>query len=224
MSEPTSFPDFYGSLDDLVNTANQLLPRFMPDIDRDARVTDLVNPRLVRHYTSENLIDPPQKEGREARYTRRHLLQLLTLRKLMTGGLSAGSAGDVLRNRSDLELEMILQSGWKLNVTPDPKTHQGGSSPNHDRRFALIAGAVGLNSVVGALAVPTTARLKAAALANKSKSTHDESVQRHRWTHVELEPGFEVHLRDDYQSPKTPAERERIAKLIMDLLAQHKRK
>ena len=58
-----------GTLDDLAALANTLLPQYLP-LDRSSRTQDEVNPRLIRHYTTQGLLDPPFKEGREARYTR----------------------------------------------------------------------------------------------------------------------------------------------------------
>ena len=74
-----------GTLDEFAEIANTLLPQYLP-LDRSSRAGDEVNPRLIRHYTTQGLLDPPLKEGREARYVLRHLLQLLALRSLMAGG------------------------------------------------------------------------------------------------------------------------------------------
>ena len=104
-----------GTLDDLAALANTLLPQYLP-LDRSSRTGDEVNPRLIRHYTTQGLLDPPLKEGREARYTRHHLLQLLTLRRLMTDGHSAQALLSLLSDQSDAELEALLTGELRLQV------------------------------------------------------------------------------------------------------------
>jgi hypothetical protein len=64
-------------LDALADTANDLLRGYLPRSLSDSRVTETVNPRLVRHYVSEGVIEAATREGRKALYTVDHLLQLL---------------------------------------------------------------------------------------------------------------------------------------------------
>ena len=45
------------SLEELVQFANELLPQFLPDEKDHTRVREEVDPRLVRHYTSQGLLD-----------------------------------------------------------------------------------------------------------------------------------------------------------------------
>lgn len=47
-----------------------------------------VSRRTVRFYTQKGLLDPPEGERRGARYTRRHLEQLLLIRKWQAAGVS----------------------------------------------------------------------------------------------------------------------------------------
>ncbi|HZJ09143.1 MAG TPA: hypothetical protein VFD39_05570, partial [Trueperaceae bacterium] len=69
------------SLDEFVEHTNRLLPELLPK-ESSKRAADPVNQRLVRHYATQGLLDEPLKEGREARYLYRHLLQLLVVRRL----------------------------------------------------------------------------------------------------------------------------------------------
>ena len=79
------------SLEEFVDAANRLLPGFLPAAeDRPGsagKVRDEVNIRLVRHYANLGLLDDNAREGREARYGFRHLLQLLLVRRLPRGRL-----------------------------------------------------------------------------------------------------------------------------------------
>lgn len=49
---------------------------------------DSGNERLLRHYASVNVVDKPSRQGRDAVYTYRHLLQFLTARRLMKQGFA----------------------------------------------------------------------------------------------------------------------------------------
>ncbi len=103
-------PDWTGGIDDFVETANTWLARLLP-LDRAARPKDEVNARLVRHYTTVGLLALPTREGREARYDRRQLLQLLALRRVMADGLSGKALYSVLSGQDDDGLAQLAEKG-----------------------------------------------------------------------------------------------------------------
>src|SRR5690554_4486674 len=127
-------------LDDLVEHANRLLLSVLPK-EAAGRAADAVNQRLVRHYTTQGLLDEPLKEGREARYLYRHLLQLLALRRLLAEGFTAVVVGHVLENRSDGELEGLVTSRLRIDLVPEnaPAAH-GGERAEFLRRVRQRAG------------------------------------------------------------------------------------
>lgn len=102
--------DWTGGIDDLVAQANASLSRLLP-WDRSGRPKDEVNPRLVRHYTTQGLLPMPRREGRDARYDRRHLLALLALRRLMADGLSGKALMSALSGADDHGLERLAVEG-----------------------------------------------------------------------------------------------------------------
>lgn len=111
------------SLDELVEVANRLLPRFLPQERHGSKLRVEVNPRLVRHLSTLGLLDEAGREGREARYEHRHLLQLLVARRLMAQGYSTGAIKKLTRGARDDELEALLQGGAQLTVSsPLPAT------------------------------------------------------------------------------------------------------
>lgn len=61
---------------------------------------DRTNERLVRYYVSEGVIDRPDRVGRDAAYGQRHLLQLLTARRMAQAGMSLAVIAE--HNRSAL--------------------------------------------------------------------------------------------------------------------------
>jgi DNA-binding transcriptional MerR regulator len=107
-------PDW--SLDEFVQVANQLLAELLPDERVNTRVREVVTPRLVRHYTTQSMLDEPRRQGREARYGYRHLLQVLLLRRLLAAGYGAGAIAQFARAHSDSELETLLQGDVQLTI------------------------------------------------------------------------------------------------------------
>lgn len=103
-------PDWTGGIDDFVGTANAWLTQLLPE-DRAARPKDEVNARLVRHYTTVGLLPLPRREGREARYGRLHLLQLLALRRLMADGLGGKALYSTLAGQDEVGLARLAQEG-----------------------------------------------------------------------------------------------------------------
>ena len=67
--------------------------------------------RTVRFYTQKGLLDPPEGERRGAYYTRRHLEQLLLIRKWQAAGVSLERIGRLLRGE-----------GMELPSAPEPGT------------------------------------------------------------------------------------------------------
>ena len=63
--------DFQGSADDLIVSAQEVAK--ILNLDQEATEG---NERLVRHYVSVGVVDKPTREGRDALYGFRHLVQL----------------------------------------------------------------------------------------------------------------------------------------------------
>lgn len=74
---------FHGSASDLAALAIVCGKDFGLPVDPDK-----TNERLVRYYVSEGVVDRPDRVGRDADYGFRHLLQLLTARRLVQAGMS----------------------------------------------------------------------------------------------------------------------------------------
>ena len=53
--------------------------------------------RTVRYYIQTGLVDPPEGAGRGARYARRHVEQLLQVRKWQLAGLSLERIAEIMR-------------------------------------------------------------------------------------------------------------------------------
>lgn len=106
-----------------------------------------VTPRTVRYYIAEGLLDRPEGEKRGAHYLRRHLEQLLLIRRWTDAGLSlervreliAGALEDPPRQRAmpgsvEVWSRMTLADGLEVHVEPG----RAGLSPEQVR--ALVRG------------------------------------------------------------------------------------
>ncbi|WP_223189967.1 MerR family transcriptional regulator [Nonomuraea terrae] len=70
------------------------------------RVRDVPGERLIRWYTTIGLVDPPlARRGRVARYGRRHLLQLVAVKRLQAAGHSIAEIQTALAGATDRMLE-----------------------------------------------------------------------------------------------------------------------
>lgn len=77
---------------------------------QDNRVSPVPDMRTIRYYTSLGLLDRPKVDGRQAKYGKRHLLQVLSIKALQAVGLPLSEIQAKLYGRSDNELELLLGS------------------------------------------------------------------------------------------------------------------
>lgn len=191
------------ALDDFVEVANQLLPQFLPDSGAEGRIQETINARLVRHYGTSGLLDKPLKLGREARYTYRHLLQLLLLRRLLAAGYSSGAVGQLIANKTNHDLEMLLQGGAQLTV----------EAANPALAF--------LSQVQARSAAPSPAPPASVAFSPPSAAplpAAPASPSSYCWVRHPLLEGLELHIREDFRYPTTPQERDALLQLIAHVL------
>jgi len=76
----------------------------------DNRVSPIPDARTIRYYTTLGLLDRPSMEGRQAKYGRRHLLQLLAIKALQGVSLPLSEIQARLYGRANEELEHLLAS------------------------------------------------------------------------------------------------------------------
>jgi DNA-binding transcriptional MerR regulator len=185
------------SLDELVQVANELLPQFLPEEKAHTRVREEVSPRLVRHYTGQEMLDDPIREGREARYVYRHLLQVLIVRRLLMEGYGASVINTLARSKNNSELEALLQGGVQLTVSPaNPALAflQQIQQRPPDSPHSLAK-----SPSPPVLIPPPTAA-----------ASH--------WTRLEVLPGLELHVRSDFVLPSTSQEQKNLLQRMLQSL------
>src|SRR5262245_45057130 len=74
------------------------------------RVRDVPDQRTIRYYTTLGLLDrPAEMRGRTALYGRRHLLQLVAIKRLQSKGLPLAEVQQRLLGLSDKALEQLAR-------------------------------------------------------------------------------------------------------------------
>jgi hypothetical protein len=76
----------------------------------NGRVRDVPNERLIRWYGTVGLVDPPlSRRGRVARYGRRHLLQLVAVKRRQAEGKSLAEIQEELAGATDEALAAVAR-------------------------------------------------------------------------------------------------------------------
>jgi DNA-binding transcriptional MerR regulator len=119
------------TLDELVQLASQAL-----SVDYDgppsARVRDVPDRRLVRWYVTRGLVDRPATNGRNALYGRRHLLQLVAIKRLQAQGRSLAEIQAELAGAPDRALDQLarLDPVPPAAAPPVPTAPQARTAPS----------------------------------------------------------------------------------------------
>lgn len=99
------------TLDELSIQVGQLLNKYaLLGAQQDHRVSPVPDARTIRYYTTLGLIDRPRIDGRQAKYGRRHVLQILAIKALQAINLPLSEIQTRLYGRTDGEIEAVLAS------------------------------------------------------------------------------------------------------------------
>ena len=82
-----------GTAAELANQCNSLIS-LLPSLAPDAGAA---NERLVRHYVQVGALTPPDREGREALFGVRQIVEFLATRYLLSDGWPLAKAGEMVR-------------------------------------------------------------------------------------------------------------------------------
>jgi len=134
------------------------------------------------------MLDQPLKQGREARYSYRHLLQMLLVRRLHRG-LCCQCYQPAGKRRTG----STLQGGVHLTVTP--------ANP-------ALAFLQQIQQRQGAQSQTATPKSTPVSL---PRSNPKPVTALARWTRLEVSPGLELHVREDFTYPSSPQEQQTAA-------------
>ncbi|MFG1701750.1 helix-turn-helix domain-containing protein [Nonomuraea sp. M3C6] len=103
------------TIGELASRAARALRDGAPPPPVNGRVRDVPGERLIRWYMTIGLVDPPlTRRGRIAQYGRRHLLQLVAVKRLQAAGHSIAQIQTALAGATD----RMLETAAGLGATP----------------------------------------------------------------------------------------------------------
>jgi DNA-binding transcriptional MerR regulator len=186
----------------LADEAARVIDQYVPRQER-ASVTEVPDERMVRYYSTEGLISPPEaRQGPSAVYGYNHLLQLLVIKRLQADHLPIRKIKEFVEGKTERELEQLL----------DVK------HARHERDGLKNAATVYLESLLQKPQARAATRLQVVeALPPPAASTGQASA----WARVEVEPGLELHIRQDYRLPETAKDRQRLARRMLNEIESH---
>ena len=220
------------TLEGLAKQANTLLQGHGGTEVHDRRVKTEVNPRLIRHYVSENLLDPALREGRKALYSTDHLLQLLALRRMLADGYSSKMIGDSLRQLGRDELIATFEHG--ATGTAQARTPAEGAiaQKRASARAALdairqrTASAQGLGASPQPSSPPSSSATTTAPATPQptnvgqrpAPASQPASQDISHWERVPLLDGVELHVRSDVRLPTSLADQQALLDYVVQQL------
>ena len=210
----TSLPDdlveWRGTAAELAEKANSLLPRL--NLTEDA---GSLNERLVRYYVSEKVLTPPEREGREAMFGFRQVIELLVIRYLLRDGWPLAKIAAMVQS-SDLSSLQNLMPSERPRTTAEEvvaRFRRDEFAPQAARDFALRMTsdarptpsqrtlplkpkAVAERSAPPALEMAAELTRRKSALTDNLKALGNTEgrPQRRRMVRIELTPWCQVHI------------------------------
>jgi len=189
----------------LADEAARLISQFVPRQERGS-VSEVPDERMVRYYSAEGLISPPEgKQGLSAVYGYSHLLQLLVIKRLQADHLPIRKIKELVDGKSERELEHLL------NLESDRTPAAARMKPKN----------AAIEYLESLLKQPAT---RVAPPASSTASSSLSMSLKSAWARVEVEPGLELHIREDYRLPDDAKERQRLARRILTEIESHGQK
>lgn len=203
--------DSVWDLDQFVTTANRLLPTYLPK-EAAGRASDEVNARLVRHYATQGLIAEARKEGREARYLYQHMLQLLTVRKLLAEGYTTAAVKQALDGRSHDELRRLLEGSVKVELVP-------AGPPDADDRLEFLR-SVRARAGLDRGSSPTPRPTPGPSVTPPAPAAGASLFAESHWTRISILDGLDLFVRDDFTLPTNRLGDAQLTQLLQVVLLQ----
>ncbi|HUQ33722.1 MAG TPA: MerR family transcriptional regulator [Pyrinomonadaceae bacterium] len=187
-------------------------------------VTELPDERTVRYYQTEGLLSPAEdKQGTASVFSYRHLLELLVVKKLQSEHLPIRKIRSLVDGRTERELERLLGSEGstavknealsyleKLLMQPTPvQPPAQASQPQQQQALpqSSSSGQAQVGRIQFAPQSPTT-----------SSGGHGT------WARIEIEPGLELHVSDQYQPPREARGLRRLTQSVLRVIESYSRK
>ena len=106
LSLPDNLADWRGTADELAAKCNEILAT-VPSLAEDAGAA---NERLIRHYVQVGVLSAPEREGREALFGLRQVVEFLAARYLLKDGWPLAKAAEIVRGTDIAGLTHLIPS------------------------------------------------------------------------------------------------------------------
>ena len=106
LSLPDELADWRGTAADLADKCNEVLAG-VPSLTDDA---GSANERLVRHYVQVGVLTAPEREGREALFGLRQIVEFLATRYLLKDGWPLAKVAEIVRTTDVTGLAQLIPS------------------------------------------------------------------------------------------------------------------
>jgi DNA-binding transcriptional MerR regulator len=177
-------------------------------------VSEVPDERTIRYYLTEGLLSPAEdKQGTASVFSHRHLLQLLVVKKLQSEHLPIRKIRDLVAGRTERELERLLGAEGSTAVRNEALSYleqllmkptappQSPQSPQALRQSPSIE-----------------------ALASPAPQSSPLSAGNGTWARIEIEPGLELHIQDQYQPPREARGLRRLTQSLLRVLESYGQK
>lgn len=174
---------FYGTAE-LADAAASILQQVGPTQERGT-VKDFPDERTVRYYLSEGLIpEADDKQGLKSVFGFRHLLAILVIKQLQSEHLPIRKIREIIGDMSESELERLLGPEFGISEKKnDAKSYLEGllTTREPSRKFA------DMNPPRSPRSMPMPS------------GRPQSRVRQTGWQRIELFPGLEINIRDDFR-------------------------
>jgi DNA-binding transcriptional MerR regulator len=180
-------------------------------------VSEVPDERTIRYYLTEGLISPAEeKQGTASVFSHRHLLQLLVVKKLQSEHLPIRKIRELVAGRTEQELERLLGA-------------EGGTAVRNEAlsylETLLIQPTAPPQSFQAPQAVRQSAPMEAPmSPAPVAPTSSPSSGGSGTWSRIEIEPGLELHIQDQYQPPRETRGLRRLTQILLRVIESHGQK
>lgn len=179
-------------------------------------VSEVPDERTIRYYLTEGLISPAEdKQGTASVFSYRHLLELLVLKKLQSEHLPIRKIRELVDGRTERELERLLGAEGSAAVKNEALSYL---------EKLLMKPPAPLSSPPPQVAQQVASMESLASSAQPAPQTSQTSGGLGTWSRIEIEPGLELHVNDQYQPPRESKGLRRLTQSVLRVIESHGQK
>jgi DNA-binding transcriptional MerR regulator len=200
---------------ELASAATAILAESAPVQERGT-VSEYPDERTIRYYLSEGLLTPSdEKHGTASVFGYLQLLQLLVVKRLQAEHLPIRKIRELVEGRKAEDLERLLRGRDEGSNTRAEALNYLDSLLTGPRP---LASASPMSPQQHPLPPPALRTRAMPAQMAGSIGSSSLDPQARTWERVQIEPGLELHIRDDYEIGDDSRAENRLVSSILELL------